>query len=507
MRLATCAVLALAMSACGNEIVLCPAGYYAVGKECHEIASEQQPDVKDTTDAKKDTTPTDTTIVDSFTPKDGQDTEEAAEDVDLDATDDAVDTGPDLKQDVKELPPTGTMAVGSACIDDFDCLPGLSCFNWPKGYCTITNCDAPGTYCPGSSVCWGQTEFTQSCAQGCDTDADCRKGDGYGCKRMTQDFGGIEASMCLPGGSSPLGFACEKALDCAGSSTCLTDIPGGYCARVGCGVDDPCDAGSACVLRNGKPMCLKSCAVDGDCQIPSKDPRSCVAKTDLGKKAVKVCLDTAKASPVGGPCLADLDCESKLCSIFAKGTCAIGGTSCLNDAQCGAAGPCKLAAAAEKGICGAPCSGDKPCPSGGVCVPASGSNYNGSCQPNCQGPGDAASCGGVPDLECLYGQPIPPPGTPAMLGYACAPRPKSTAGAPCTASSDCLSKNCFANKQGTAGYCAATCGGAVACPFGTICVDIGVSLCLRTCSVDFDCPSLMTCQSSASASSKFCMNP
>ena len=44
------------------------------------------------------------------------------------------------------------------------------------------------------------------------------------------------------------------------------------------------------------------------------------------------------------------------------------------------------------------------------------------------GPGDDASCGGVPGLTCLMGQPLVTPTGITSPGHACAPRPAGSAG-------------------------------------------------------------------------------
>ncbi len=497
----------LALAACGGTKVVCPAGshYSGSGTACFPdgpadtgSGSTDQGDTQqsDEQSGGSDTsqpidTVSDSQLVDSVSDSGGDVTKDAV-----------VDTKPDSKPD------TGPKAtVGAACGDDYDCLSGLSCFgSWPKGYCTLVSCDAPGNNCPGSSVCYGEATL-KICHAACDLDKDCRLSDGYACKRLSATFGGIDAQLCSPSGKNPVGLGCSKASDCASSATCLTDMPGGYCARLGCGSGDPCESGQACVLRNGKPVCLKSCVADVECQIGGGNPRSCVAKTDLGKQPVKVCLDSTVSSPVGAACLADLDCESKLCSIFAKGSCTVGGQPCINDTQCGAAGPCKLDPAAEKGVCSAPCNKDKPCPINSVCVPGS-DNTSGSCQPTCQGPGDTASCGGVPGLMCLFGKPLPTlAGGAEPAQYACAPQPAGSAGAMCTKTKDCSNALCLLNQGKTAGYCTPDCGTAKYCPFGTLCDNSGLAQCLRLCTSAYDCPANFACSSISGLTSKVCMPP
>ncbi len=508
MRQQACVLISLllltAAAACGKKTVVCPPNYHPVDLFCfpdeapQDDAGNRQTDVGGKNDAGNDTKPAeDLTVTD--TPPAGEVVNSSDVAPDAAKPDVAYDG---FKLDIKQ---SGKGNVGAACSDDLDCLAGMTCFNWPKGYCTLASCDSVGTTCPGSSQCWGEEKLKQICSAACEDNPDCRVADGYACKRLSQDFGNTDAKLCLPGGKSPIGLGCSKPLECAGSAICLTDMPGGYCARLGCGAADPCDAGSSCVLRNGKPMCLKTCAADSECQIASKQPRKCVAKTDLTKKPVSVCLDSTKSAPVGSACVADLDCDSKLCTLFAKGTCKIGAAACLSDEQCGASAPCVLDPAAEKGTCSAPCATDKACPTGGVCIP--GTSSSGTCEPSCKGPKDDASCGGVPGLECVWGKPLPSPNGLQPSTYACAARPPGSTGSNCSIGKDCKSLQCFTNAAQTAGFCLAKCGTAGFCPFGTICVDNGVTLCQRLCYLDEDCPPQMACKNNSQAGAKVCDLP
>lgn len=478
---------------CGEKKVVCPAGYRVSGIYCEPlppgVGAEDSGGVSDGAifDAVADAA-----VEDATTDASGEETAE------WDGLDGSADTAKDVAFDAGKDASTGSKSpIGAACEDGLDCKAGLECFAWPDGYCTVPSC-SPSSPCPGSASCWGADPKSLICVAGCELNTDCRVAEGYACKRLTQAFGGVDAQLCLPSGAKKAGLTCKGPLDCQGEATCLLDMPGGYCARVGCGKGDPCEAGTACVLRDGKPLCLKTCDVDADCQVGAGLPRICALRTDLTKVQVKVCLDTDKAAPVGGACLADLDCQSGKCTIVAKGTCQVGGMPCLTDGQCGANGPCDLAKEKEKGVCTQPCAKDKACPLGALCVPGP-DGLAGSCAPGCQGPGDAETCK-TPGTECVYGQPIAVAGGVATPGYACAARPMGSAGANCIATSECQSGgNCFTNIQKTAGYCQVLCGpGKSACAFGTTCVDSGIAFCERICSVDYDCPVQMICGSGPS---------
>lgn len=491
--------LCLAALACGETKYTCPSGYKLNGKNCYPIEQVQPP--TDTGGAPdvifpQDLGQLDAPALDEASPPDTSENDVLAPQ--------------DLKPDTKDVKVPAKKSVGAVCIDDADCVSGvLTCYSWPGGYCSATTCKAGGVVCPGASTCWN-SGTVDLCVATCDDNPDCRTTEGYGCKRLSQDFGGLDARFCLPGGKSGLGMGCKAALDCTGSATCLTDMAGGYCARLGCGATDPCDAGSACVMRNGKPTCLKTCETNTDCEI-TKPPRKCVAKTDMTKKAVNVCLDSAKAAPVGAACAVDLDCETKLCVIYAKGTCQGNGLPCLGDGQCGSAAPCVLDAAAEKGSCGSPCSADKGCPVNSVCVPGAGSTQAGSCQPICKGPGDegaGATCT-APGTKCVFGDPVAPPAGSATPSYSCAAQATGSSGASCTAATECTSGTCQTNEAGNDGYCANECGPTVPCNFGSACVNTGLAVgnCWKRCSGNYDCPIQMACVQSSDANAKVCMTP
>lgn len=510
----TCLFVVGWASACGGEKeVLCPPGYSAEGVYCYpEKTGGGGGGGQDTTQADTGGGQPDTATIDTGVTDAGSDVG-GATDAQADVADAAnpTDTGtvdagkPDAGE--PDIGGGSKNPVGAKCADGLDCLAGLECFSWPGGYCTVPGCSVGGVPCPGSSVCWGSDEKSQLCIAGCELNSECRTGEGYACKRLTSTWGGLDAQLCLPGGKQAPGTTCKGPLDCSGESTCITDIAGGYCARVGCGKGDACEAGTACVLREGKPLCLKTCTADAECQVGGGLVRKCVTRTDLGKQTVQVCLDSDKAAPVGAECLADLDCQSGKCTIVAKGTCQTGGAPCLTDAQCGASGPCDLAKEKEKGVCTQPCGKDLGCPIGSVCV-SDGDALSGSCAASCQGPGDADSCK-IPGTECVYGTPIAPPGGAATPSYACAPRPAGSAGANCASSDECNSGGyCFTNAGKTAGFCQLPCGiGKPACPFGTICVNSGLAFCERICSVDYDCPVQMACVSGAAPPNKTCSKP
>ncbi len=504
-----CLLLGLVTAACGTKYT-CPENFVLSGSSCY--CPEGQGFHQDGATCIADTPPADTTTGDTL-----QDTVADAATDDAVCCDTAIADQSDATSTTDDTPgmpelPVDTAApkvVGAPCANDIDCVGGLQCFSWPKGYCTLTPCADTGTPCPGASQCWaGDASMPKVCSQSCDSVLDCRKADGYGCKRLSTPFGGIDANLCLPSGTAAVGMGCTKPLDCSGDNTCLTDMAGGYCARIGCSPTDPCDADSSCVMRNGSFTCLKTCTVDGDCAIATKQSRKCVTKSDVKKKTVQVCLDSVKAAPVGSPCATSLDCDSKVCSIYAKGTCSVGGAPCLTDGECGASGPCTIPGdgSLDKGVCSATCDTNTNCPTGGFCV-GQGNSGTGTCAPTCKGPGDTESCGGVPGLVCLFGQPLVTPTGVTLPGYACAPRAAGAAGSDCTSNTDCAKgTNCIVNSQASGGYCATPCD-TTPCPFGNACADLGIKMCERMCNLDEDCPPLLVCKQDNQAGAKVCSVP
>jgi len=528
-RLFICALLVVASTAitsCKTQKVVCPEGFEVDGTDCvcpagtHLDSTTGEfacvPDKAGGKDASggsnDDVKGKDASVADAgaeqdlASPDDDATTDEdlaALEDVDQPPADGAtVDAHTDLGLG-KDGGTKPQNPVGQPCGIDEDCNdPSLTCFNWPSGYCTTTLCDQPGAFCIGASQCWTVATDLTLCALGCEANADCRTNEGYACKRLNAANGGMDAALCLPTGTSPAGGTCKGPMDCASTATCLTDIKGGYCAQLFCSSTNPCPSGSACVMRNGTTVCLKTCAIDKDCAVPSKDPRACVAKKDLTKKDVNVCLDSKIAAPIGSACTNDLDCESGSCAIYAQGTCAAGGSPCMESSDCGVNGPCNKGADDTKGVCASPCGISKSCAAKSACVPGSASSAAGVCRPNCMGPGDDASCGGVPGLGCVYGDPIGTSGG----AYVCAPQVSGAAGAKCMTSADCASSSCMSNNQKSDGFCLAKCGGTnPPCPFGTTCLSGGVSLCQKRCATEYDCPQGFICKDPGGASGKICV--
>lgn len=161
-----------------------------------------------------------------------------------------------------------------------ECLPNAS--GWPGGTCSQP-CDrtCPDLAGPLNSVTFciddGNGDTTGRCVSRCDftlSPTGCRAG--YVClpeKRMNQ--ASVVRHACVPLSGVPgrapppfdIGAACSSASDCA-RSTCIADLPGGYCTQESCDVVG-CPAGSSCWNLGGQEQffaCLRDCTAQGQCR-------------------------------------------------------------------------------------------------------------------------------------------------------------------------------------------------------------------------------------------------
>ncbi|NOY91875.1 MAG: hypothetical protein GXP55_11815 [Deltaproteobacteria bacterium] len=289
-----------------------------------------------------------------------------------DAGDARADAAPD-----GSAPLTGL--VGSACVEDADCLAGLSCFEgpdgarpWPGGYCT-RDCSSAGD-CPGGSVCGiayddgtasydlcqaicsreegsrGSCREGYQCARqgyctiGCSSDDQCHTNDTYPGPPSYEPSASCELSSgrCLHGTvpTAQDGDACGSNADCR--------PPAGFCVLGVC-VNANCDLGGAYACGTGQQcigwstgfdswvsVCANSCrqGVDGLggvsaddrcafgfwCAPPEADPSGRATQPYCGLKAVGVGGSTT--ATMGSPCTTEADCPLALgYGICAAGTC------------------------------------------------------------------------------------------------------------------------------------------------------------------------------------------
>lgn len=144
----------------------------------------------------------------------------------------------------------------SDCFNDEDCGPGRSCGD---GYVCIDAGCTDNAQCGDGSICPypGPGDALRVCAGTCAVNADC--GDGQACK------GYAEGRACGQTGAGTNGAPCSTFADCSGQRTCL-DVPGGYCAELGCATNFDCPQGSFCIADDagGANVCLKDCFAGAD---------------------------------------------------------------------------------------------------------------------------------------------------------------------------------------------------------------------------------------------------
>lgn len=92
----------------------------------------------------------------------------------------------------------GAKLIGRECTDFTECEGKAMCMPWPAGYCSISDCDSYGGFsgaCPTGAACVPLVDARFSygthwvCLQLCKDNNNCRTGDGYSCKTMTDDTG------------------------------------------------------------------------------------------------------------------------------------------------------------------------------------------------------------------------------------------------------------------------------------------------------------------------------
>ena len=288
-----------------------------------------------------------------------------------------------------------------------------------------------------------------------------------------------------------VGAPCAEHAACAGAARCIDSLPGGYCTELDC-TSDSCPAGSSCVKLDGRPTCLRDCAVDDDCAGTPEAERRCAQLKDLDKEQVLVCVSGAEGHPVGSPCGTGVECFSGFCDVLGEGRCTQTGSPCDTEADCSGAEFCQVVPGSRVGMCSAECSVAQACPGNSFCVGQPGAAA-GVCRPPCNGPTDVASCRADDGLACRFGYAL---GSTSGQGqYLCAVTRAGGLGEPCEDGFDCDSATCAPAVAAEGGLCVAPCDGDQYCPFpGTCVVAPGdAPTCRRTCLSLLDCPSGMQC--------------
>jgi len=290
----------------------------------------------------------------------------------IDAADATTDAG-DASAPTPEI-------AGAPCVEDADCLAGLSCFKgpdgarpWPGGYCT-RNCSSASD-CSGGSVC-GLAYLDEAdqrhdqCVAECTREAGSRGGcrQGYTCSRqgyckigcssddqchtVDTDPGPpwyepsarceLSSGRCVHGTveTAQDGDACDSNTDCRPpGGTCML----GVCITVNCDLGGAyaCGAGQECIgfalgFDSWVSACANSCrpGVDGLggtspddrcapsflCAPPEADPSGRATQPYCGLKGVGV--GESATATIGSPCTTEADCPLSLgYSMCADGTC------------------------------------------------------------------------------------------------------------------------------------------------------------------------------------------
>lgn len=172
--------------------------------------------------------------------------------------------------------------AGQRCDHSRSCPAGQVCVD---GMCGEYRCQddldcGEGLLCTRDQV--GEDRGGGVCAPRCQSARDCRAEVGYACKSL-----GTKA-VCLLEGPEPIGGRCGRHSDCATEAACL-DLPGGYCARLGCEPGD-CGPDAACVTTDGGPACMRACDDPGACRVA--EGYQCVVE---GEVEHPVCLPGPEA--------------------------------------------------------------------------------------------------------------------------------------------------------------------------------------------------------------------
>jgi hypothetical protein len=392
----------------------------------------------------------------------------------------------------EDVVPPGS--VGSACNMNTDCEDGLSCFDWPSGYCILPDCGLE-VDCPEGSECLPLMQNAQACFDQCEGDLDCRPG--YGCKSIAT-IGGEARSVCHPVNADPaaMGEECTEHAECVGNLACVKLGPKAMCTKTGCSTFEPCPETAACLPWGIMTICLPFCETDAECmEMAGSELFTCQDLEDIVEKDQQVCSAAQQGLPVGELCFFSTECLSGYCHLLIAGFCSgPDGSECGTDQDC-TEGFCIPNPGIQKGICSYPCGPADPCAEGTYC----GMTGDGPmCLASCDNFGDPCGPDGF-QMVCTYGTLYYPPAPSGK--YACAKALTGEAGASCKKDEHCSSGICYGAVGGD-GYCATSCVTDKDCSFGALCLqDIalqGQTHCVKLCFGDIDCPAGFTCKNTFS---------
>ncbi|RDV37753.1 hypothetical protein DV096_11575 [Bradymonadaceae bacterium TMQ3] len=220
-----------------------------------------------------------------------------------------------------------SISTGAPCESGLECLGGY-CFEeergFPGGYCSELSCEEEG--CLGfSSECLvlplEGSSGAAACFERCDRDNSCeRAGEGYTCTLVDDTPVCLPADLAVGGEPGKPGAPCTSDVACEEGLTCLTNLYGGTCARIGCNPDQGCEDG-ACVTLNPEAAaddvvfaCMAACQRDEDCRFGY----TCLANDE---SEPKYCQENEQpegprnpdGADDGEPCGANLGCKGGSC--------------------------------------------------------------------------------------------------------------------------------------------------------------------------------------------------
>lgn len=398
----------------------------------------------------------------------------------------------DLNKQKADVVPAG--AVGAKCNMDAECDEGLSCFDWPGGYCVQLDCMVQED-CAEGTACLPLLYNGQACFDGCEVDQNCRPG--YGCKAITT-LQGEARQVCHPVSESnrPLGESCEGHEQCSGSLSCVPMGPQSVCTQGACSAFSPCPEGAACIPWGVLTLCLPNCIDTPGCiEMAGSSAFTCQEMEDVMEVDQMVCSPAQQGLGMGELCFFATECASGYCLLMISGKCSGPiGEECGADAECDQ-GLCIGNPSVQKGVCSSPCGPGDLCPEGALC----GTTGDGPlCLSTCTEYGEACGPEGF-GMTCTYGTLFYPPAPSGK--YACAKPRGGEAGTSCKNEGDCVNGICYGESEGD-GICATTCFTNNDCAFGSQCLTdalvAGQTYCTRICFHDLDCPAGFSCKNTFS---------
>jgi len=291
----------------------------------------------------------------------------------------------------------------------------------------------------------------------------------------------VHSTDNFPGGV--IGKACNKNSDCTSSTVpngiCMELGGVSYCTLLSCHEEGKaCPSGALCMgITLVNPACASACQSDNDCR--ASDGVVCKLLPDPDGELQSICLGTIKEPRgLGYPCIGNVDCA--------------GSMGCLSNFEAGYCTELR-------------CGPDEPCPEGSQCIrvggapvclkecdKAKGKADNEDCQFTVteSGKGEVTiqrSCVELktfPDLDrvhvCGLGSSGRAIGEQCLNDTECKSNKckisfTGTCGdqlTGCLVDRDCPGGLCINASDKTFGYCSQTCSAQVACPAGSLCLEM-----------------------------------